>query len=73
MQTSTAPRLPPLPRRATLRGFAAPVPPPRPERAAALARRVDAALAVTATLLVVMPRLGRYAVRLLALRDRVAA
>ena len=58
----TAPSLRPLPRRiaATLRGFAAPTPPPRPERLAALARRVDAALAVTATLLVVMPRLGRY-------------
>ena len=62
--TSTAPApLLPLPARrisATLRGFAAPVPPSRPERVTALARRVDAALAVTATLLVVMSRLGRY-------------
>ena len=67
--SNPAPALRPLPRRvaATLRGFAAPTPPPRPERLAALARRVDAALCVTATLLdapqrvaLALERLGRY-------------
>ena len=69
MSNPTAPAIRPLPRRiaATLRGFAAPTPPSRPERLAALARRVDAALCVTATLLdapqrvaLALARLGRY-------------